>query len=400
MTVEKLFPRTLIVSDAPMTPQQGTGVCLLKHFEPYLEDRVYSVYMDDPGGSSTIRHSSKFELVEPLAKLWRLLRPINPSLRANVRFKLLDSQWRQQARAILNEFKPEFIYIVPYTESALYLAQVIRELVPGIPYGLHLFDWMPRTSEKVARSLLATLSEDASFRWALGSNLADGASAWTGANYKVVPIFYGNPAQELAHEAWHRQSTFNACILGNVWSKPALIQVLETWRILKTQNSDLGPIEWIASEWTIRMGWREFLSDPKYKDLIKHVGFIPDSDFHARLMTYQLSFIPFSMPSESTRPYAKFSIPSKISELSCLGIPFFSVASEGSGLERFMAETGIGFVAPVDVSEFAKEVGDLMHDKTRLRECSDELLQYAKANFQMEDYQNFLWETLAEASIC
>jgi hypothetical protein len=392
------FPRVLLVSDSCPNTSQGTGAALIKHFAAYPKACLRSAYLDSGDPAPEAWKGASFSLDEPCAPLCRAARVFGPNPRVRLRFALVGPRWRASAQAILNDFHPDVIYSIPFTENGLYLSRLFAQLSPRTPVALHLFDWMPRTSRGIAEDLLRDVASFATRRWALGDNLTDFATQLTNRDFITVPICHGTISPRPACQTWSAGAPFRACIIGNIWSRSAFFRMCDAWESLQVRYPHLGPIEWAASPQTLAHGWKDVLAEVRFSRIVRYAGFLTGAPLTAFLQQFNVSFVPFATEQDATTPYARYSVPSRFTELACCGVPMMAITPPETGFGRFLKSNGIANIAgqPAHTTAAIVEMLDARIRKPDVSvEISRALHDYATAHCDIARYRDFLYRELA-----
>lgn len=387
------IPRVLLVSDSSLTLLQGTGARLLQHFSQFPKDNVLNFYTEVCGEEELSHSAYEFQLKCPPRLLNGLLRRLLPGVHLKVVRHLSLCFWKSLIERVLSDFQPQVVYVVPFREDGLILADaVLRSVSDTVPVVVHLFDWLPRFSEKHLWNFFRRFSRSADECWALGTALAKEASKHSRSECKVVQIFHGTNPSHFHCPRNVPPEQLKCVLVGNVWSKEPFYMLSEAWGILQARYPGLPAIQWYCSEWTLSNCWRgaALREDSRVIGKVEHGGFFTGSEFEARLAAADFAVIPFSTPETDAMPYARFSIPSRITEFGQIGLPHVAVTSSGTGLGRFYSEAEFGITENRSPELLAKKIDHLMTSfETRVEE-SERMRRYAEANFSLEKYQEFL----------
>lgn len=127
---------------------------------------------------------------------------------------------------------------------------------------------------------------------------------------------------------------------------------------------------------------------------VRYPGLVSRDQFARERASCHLAFLP--APSRLDC-YARFSLPSRLSDYMAAGLPVIACVTPGSAAESILYEIGRQ-AAPI-----AREPGQLLAELTRLLEprawaaASDRVLAYAQAHFDGEAARERIWSLLRQA---
>lgn len=395
------LPRVLIVTDSCPDRGQGTGAALIKHLAEYPRDRLHSAFVDPGQPSPDTWAGTHFPLEESRSSLPRVVRFVARDLLVNMRLAVVGRRWRESAKSLIAGYRPDVIYTIPYTERGLYLTRLLASLMPDVPVVLHLFDWMPRMSRRIANKLLGDVAAVSKRRWTLGDNLTAHATRVTGTTFATVPICYATLASRPACGAWAAESPFRACIIGNIWSRSAFHRMCDAWELLQSKYANVGPIEWAASDWTLAHGWGQLLKDQRFSRIIRPAGFLTGDDLTTFLQNCHVSFVPFATEEDEHTTYALYSVPSRFAELACCGVPVVAITPPDTGFGRFLQSNAIREIlgSPAcSTATIAHTLEARFRDPGMSTTISRSLYAYAIARCDIARYRDFLYGQLADVA--
>jgi len=392
------YPRVLVVTKQSVCPAHGIGAVLLRHFGQYDPSRLANVFISNDGAPPwAFSLQARRRSSQRWSKRWaeRLaLRMTNQCARVvglNAGMTGMARYFRP-VRPELNamKFHPDVIYSNCFCDDDLSLTwEISKEYNHAIPLIQHFHDYMPDEGgdcEKILRKLLPRCDSV----WVLSEGIGNELKTRFGCSAKIVNTFKVEVAPELPRVHRPVDKSFRAVMVGNVHYTPVLEDVRRLWRGVQARVPGLGPIEWVGSSRQVER-CRE--SETEFEPEVEFVGFKPD--LQGYLAEADLAIIPFNCAASPENPYARFSIPSRLTEMAAAGMPIFCIAGPGTEARRFVETRRMGVCAN-------RSEGEQFHDKflrvlssSNLRaQLGRQARKVAEAEFDLNDYQNKLYRRL------
>lgn len=396
------LPNVVILTDGPVSPSHGTGAILMRHFANYDSQRILNVYWlnDDLHGEPTFRNSLHVDVWgsrEPVAT--RVLRRVR-SLLSPTGF-LPNGGKPPSLRRVPSirpriervGFLPDIIYATCFTvHSVRMLARLISEYDASLPIVQHFFDYMPKQYEPLLEQELREIAPRLTRIWALSRSIADHVSPILGSEVKIVGIFCDDIPRQYKREHAAFGPDFTATILGNIWRPQVLNDILDAWCWAGEKLGGLPPIQWICHPRSVAEV--EKLGVPLGPG-IQHVGFLPRAEMYERLQKSDIAIIPFNRERYPETDYARYSLPSRITEIAAAGLPIFLAGSPHTETAQYIEEHGIGLVAvPSDRQQFRNSLVAFIKDRQLRAECGRRARALAEREFDINKYQAFLYGEL------
>ena len=192
-------------------------------------------------------------------------------------------------------------------------------------------------------------------------------------------------------------SQFTAVITGNVW-KPQLLldELCKAWQWVGDQLGGIRPIQWFAHPDSINHIKSQGV---ELKPEIEYAGFFPVAEFKEKLYNADMSIIPFNYKEYPETDIAKYSLPSRITEISAAGLPIFLMAGSRTETARYVTENGIGVsAAPINREQFRKSLLDFVKNRELRAKCGCKGRELAEREFDIIKYRSFLYNRLATLS--
>lgn len=396
------YPRVLVVTKQSVCNAHGIGAVLLRHFERYDRSRLANVFISNDGvppwgfNLQAQRRSS-----ERWSKRWMerlVFRVANQCARAvgfNKGVGGMDRRFHPVRPALdAMGFQPDVIYSHCFCDDDLSLTwEISKEYNHAVPLIQHFQDYMPDEGgdcEKILRKLLPRCDSV----WVLGEGMGDELKARFGCAVEVVNTIKIEIAPERLQVHRPVNMSFRAAMVGNVHYIPVLEDVRRLWRNVQARVPGLGPIEWVGHP---RQVERCSEAGVEFEPEIKFIGFKPQANLQSYLAEVDLAIIPFNCAASPENPYARFSIPSRLSEMAAAGLPVFCVAGQGTEARRFIEKRRMGVCANGSEGEqFHGRFWKVLNDLDLRAELGRQARNVAEAEFNLNDYQSKLYNRLCD----
>ena len=358
------LPAVLILTFEAIDSSHGTGILLQRYFRDFPPERLCNLCLARHGEawlSNTI-----------------LLRP--------------GASVQEDAAALHQEltsrdFRPSLIYATAFNENDLALLEAaLAALPPRIPVIQHFMDYTPHDHAAFDQAFnqLAPRVDEV---WALAEGMARELArryrrpvAHVGALHQVPP----SSAKETYAESG---PDFRAVMLGNVWRPHAMAFVRKVWAHCRLSIPDLPAIAWhvhpMRAQALLETG-------QELGDEIVWRGFYEDEALQERLRGADLAIVPFNSEATATEDYARFSLPSRLTELCGAGLPIALLASPDTEPAHLLAQHDCGatFTGP-EAAHVAEELVVLIRDRARREHLGRRARRIAETVFALGPFE--LW---------
>lgn len=356
------LPRVLILTSETLNDSHGTGVLLKRYFRDFPSAHLFSLCHTEAG--------------KPWLENSAVIAGRKPT--------------REMVDELLHcrQFQPDLVYATALNENDLpLLAAVLASLPTTVPVVQHFMDYMPHDAEVFdarLRELLPRLTEI----WALTDSLR------TMLRQKFDrPVDLVTSLQQDVPAEWRREHRpyapgFRTVLLGNLW-QPWLIPLLrDVWSLVRAELPGLNPIEWYVHPQRVQ-AVLEAGYDPGFEIVWR--GFITGEALQERLRGADLALVPFSREDRAANNYARYSLPSRLTELACAGLPLLAIASADTEPARFIAQHRIGrSVAGPATEPIAAAVVEFICDVEARRRAGAAARALAEREFRLEPFQEWL----------
>lgn len=391
------LPNVLVVTDNCLSLSHGTGTVLLKHFEAYPAEKLLNVYSFQTGQPIFKKHCR-----------------IKPKLLSGIAMKVMMAVggartivWQNELekvalnRSIKKEigkkkFIPDIIYAVCFGfRGFIMLSKLVEEYGAEVPVILHFFDYQ-RSDNTALGDLLKELSPAIKEVWSLTSTMAEETAKQMGCPVDLVRIFHTNLPKTYIKSYRPLTADFQAIMIGNCWNPYLLKDIKQVWQKLGEKIEGLKPIRWYVHPSFIEKIRK---SNIQFETAIDYCGFLRGDELYNALNQADIAIIPFNREIIPENDYARFSLPSRITEIASMGLPIFCVAGPGTELEKYTREKGIGTCSlPNNPQQFQNDLLAFMEDQEKRTECGIRARRLAAEEFNLRQYQEWFYKKLSSLS--
>jgi hypothetical protein len=75
---------------------------------------------------------------------------------------------------------------------------------------------------------------------------------------------------------------------------------------------------------------------------IEYAGFLDGQEMIDALMEADLALVPFNVTASAEHDYARYSLPSRLTELVAVGVPILCIASADTPVARYLSQNRVG----------------------------------------------------------
>ncbi len=375
------LPRILILTDDCIAPSHGTGAVLLRHFAGYPRELLMHGYLRLKG-DPFLPHSYKVASLSECAAAGPVSGTERPPMNA--------LQLIAETRAALGGV--DLVYSNFFGEAGLtFLRELVDVLDPSIPVVHHVHDLLTEEDDRFD-GLLRDVSPRVAEFWAIGPGLGERVTRVTGR--RVVPMNTFSCPITPTFKQSHREldRTFTAVMLGNSHMPWVLDKLRDVWAEVRRRHG-VGPIRWYAYPTSVLYVER---AGVRVEPDIEYYGYLNDRVLHEHLCDADLAIIPFNITDEPEYAYARYSIPSRLTEFMNAGLPVIAAAGAQTEARRFMVEHGVGDCATIaNTADFTTELLRVMQSTERRRALGAAGRAFAVTNGNVEHYRQRLFARLA-----
>ena len=402
------WPRVLVVSDTCISTAHGTGYLVLKHFSRFPAEKLANAFHDRAGTPAwpascqfAAGHTPQKRLGVALAlvprvynRAVRLLGLGGFSYHRPIFFEPDPGRLAEGAAA------PDAVYSVAYGQYGLALTdRVCSELPRTVPLIQYFLDYYPGRGlcrERYVHAVIARADE----LWVLTEEMAEAlrpAALAYGKTPRVQPGFCMDlPA---TWKQLHREpgAGFRCVITGNFWQGSMVHVVARAWRKARLALPELAPIEWYCHPQSIsRLESQVGALPPE----IRPVGrFVPEEELTRQLADADLAILPFTSGAEPEDDYARYSLPSRLTELFAAGLPVFCIAGSHTPLSHYLLRHDVGLVCSGEDEELlAQRLIELVGSAGTRQRLGLRARQVAEAQFELAPFQRMLYSKLGARS--
>ena len=160
----------------------------------------------------------------------------------------------------------------------------------------------------------------------------------------------------------------------------------------------MPPIRWYCHPATIAdLKARRIQIEPE----IMYAGFVPITHFLQQLQQADLGIVLFNREVVPENDYARFSLPSRMTEMATVGLPIFCAAGPETETKRYIESKGIGVCSLLsDSQQFRLDLLNFVQDSHRRSLCGMNARQLAINEFDLASYQRWFYQKLITTAHC
>jgi glycosyltransferase involved in cell wall biosynthesis len=397
MLIQNQYPKTLILTYQSVSVAHGTGAALIRQLSKYPPEKLANIYLDKYGAPTIDIHFKVSGLKRKEIPLSRVIRFfLENLLRRPLKRKILEigvplDEITATLRA--KKFVPELVYANPMSKEDIVVA---KELYAQFQCKV-IFYFQDYHDEAI--DFNEHLSQTASFvqeYWALTPEIAKQIQDKTKRPVSIVnnqhskiPVSYKTDYRKFS-------SDFDVVMVGNIWTPSVLIPLRKVWANLMAETPGLKPIQWYAHPEALR---RVRKVTTEWESAIQYAGFLQGDAFLQRLQQADMTISPVNKENKAQDNIARYSLPSRMTEFSAVGIPMFFAASPDSATASYLRKTGIGVCETLaDLNLFQKRLKEFVENQSEREMVGKKARQYAVDYLDIEKFQDELYRRFQEIS--
>ncbi|MEN9274179.1 MAG: hypothetical protein Q6J44_05115 [Gloeomargarita sp. DG02_4_bins_56] len=384
------YPNILILTTGCLSLAHGTGARLLQQFAGYPAEHLWNVFVGPQGEPALPQHlwvrqyatNWRSELRRWRRKLFKIQPPNRGLDVRETRAHLTRKKWH-----------PELIYATGLClDDFEILYAILRQYHFNLPVVQHFLDWHP--DDPRIEPLLEKLNPYFKQVWALTEPMQQDISRILQRPVPIVSVFHCD--LPTTYKQYHPpcDRNFRAVIIGNCGYTEILDDLAQAWLALGREFPELQPIHWYAHPRSFQC-----LEERGYPlpVAIQYRGFIPEPELLSQLSTYDLALIPFNRADVPESFYARYSIPSRITELASVGLPLCLLAGAGTPAAQYVQKNDFGLVVnPGDPQKLIATLKLLLKSQELRQALGQKSRRFAELNFNIAEHRQFLWETFRQ----
>lgn len=391
------MPRLLVISEDALSKANGTGVLFSRSFGFYPNDRIANWYIKgntdllvEPATDFSATRWSRSPTMIPstlCAKAWNFIvgRPHWP-MPVNVR--------ALSRAASVQVFKPDVVYAVVYSREGIdSLNGLLAGLPRRIPVLLHVQDFFPTSGVGFFRAL-RRLAPRISEAWAVSEAIVHKLQRevpqlrvrFDPPFHCDMPVFRKTRHGEAGPE-------FRSVLLGNFWNPGLVPEVRKLWADMQRSLPGLPPLSWYCH--------------PNGRERVRAAGielggeivpcpYLSDDRLCSVLAESDLAIVPFQGPRSPSTDYERYSMPSRLTEICAVGLPFVCLAGPGTPPHEYLSKHGVGIcLDPTCPERCTQDLLRLLRDTQLRSRLGDASRRHAEDHFRLDVFQTFLAEKIA-----
>ena len=398
IAVDKPLPRILVFTEDCLNASHGTGALLLRYFEGYPPERLANVFLRR-------RHEPAWKLAceaprqpapacawpWPLAagtRLWNMVasrlpgRPF-PCVERPPQFLPVMHKFAEMG------FQPDVVLTSAFSLSGLeFVSQLGGELAGRTPVVQQFFDYFcstPLGFQPALRRAVAHCSEI----WAVTDTTVASVRTRTGRSVEFVQSLHLQLPPNRKSVYAEAGPQFRAVTIGNFQSPAVLVATARLWATCRRAVPGLPPLQWYAHPESHR-GAAAWLTPD-----IQWVGFLQGPEYFAALERADLLLAPVNIGARAGDDFARYSLPTRVTEPLAVGVPVVALASPDTALSSYLTRHELGLAVTLSVNgECPPELLALIRDKAQRAALGQRAVDHAHRHFDIGPYRTQLWSRL------
>lgn len=294
-------------------------------------------------------------------------------------------------------FAPDLVYAVAFSDVGLGLVDhLMKRLPPRIPLIQYFMDYqIPRGlgGNRYLRRVLSRADEV----WALTDEIAEAVkpvAAEFGKEVRVQNGFHMKvPDRWKQHHRKFGQGHFRCVIIGNFWQVSMALVVKRVWRRVQELLPGLESIRWYCLPESV-LRTREVVGNVEPE--LAPVGFFAGEELIDHLISADMAIIPFNTRRTPENDYARYSLPSRLTELLSVGLPVFCIAGIETPLSRYVLRHRLGICSDAEHElQLADRLVEFIRNHEERRNAGHHGRRFAENNFALAAFQGKLYAKLA-----
>lgn len=400
--VDKPLPRILVFTEDCLNASHGTGALLLRYFEGYPAERLANVFLrrrNEPAWKLACEAprlaAPACVWPQPLAlgtRLWNMVvsrlpgRPL-PCVERPPVFLPVSSKLDEMG------FQPDVVFTTAFSLSGLeFVDRLGAELGGRVPVVQLFCDYFGSTPLGFQPALRRAVNR-CSKLWAVTEATAENVRARTGRSVEFVPSLHLRlpPNRKPAHA--EAGSGFRAITIGNFQSPAMLVAVMRLWAACRRAVPGLPPLHWYAHPESHR-GAAAWLTPD-----VQWAGFLQGAEYFTALERADLLLAPVNVGLRAADDFARYSLPTRVTEPLAVGVPVVALASSDTALSGYLTRHELGLAVPLGANGACPpELLALIQDRPRRLALGQRAVAHARSHFDIEPYRERLWSRLAAAT--
>lgn len=374
-------PRILVLTDDCIAPSHGTGAVLLRHFAEYPRELLIHGYLRLKG-DPFLPHSYR----------------VAPERYGGDSSTSTSERPPLTAKAFVDHVlsthgQVDLVYSNFFGETGLrFLAELLQHLNPSIPVVHHVHDILVEDDDVQFDTVLQQVAPRIAEFWAVGPGLGERVSRVTGRPAVPMNTFSCEITPLWKQDHRPLDASFSAVMLGNSHMPWVMDYVRRAWAEVRRIHH-VPPVRWFAYPTSVVYVER---AGVQIGPDIEYYGYLNNRVLHEHLCRADLAIVPFNIADEPEYAYARYSIPSRLTEFMNAGVPVFAAAGRGTEAYRFMSTHDVAECATIaDIGAFTTKLLALMEDVGRRRVLGEAGRRYASTHGDVRVYRRRLFGRIA-----
>jgi glycosyltransferase involved in cell wall biosynthesis len=366
------FPTLLILVDDGISPGHGTGAVLLRHFADYPKEKLFHAF-----------HHLKGDPFLPQSQQVR----VGQAASADDNELPTVAEYIQGLRA--KGVKIDLIYSNVFGERGLtMLGEFIEHWGSPVPVIQHFHDILFDDKERFAAQVKALAPRVNEF-WAIGEAIRQEIAAIIQRDVVLMNTFLCEikPTWKTDHREFGPD--FTAVMLGNSHMPWVMDGFRKVWARIRADFPGLAPIKWLGYPTSVLYVQK---AGVVFEPDIEYYGYLNDRVLHEHLCAADVALVPFNIADIPEYHYARYSIPSRLTEFLNAGLPIFAAAGRQTDTYTYITQNRIGMCATLaDEDDFYRKLSGFLRKKMVREQLGKQARAFAEQNCDVRIYREKLF---------
>lgn len=384
-------PRVCILTDYELSHTHGTGSLLLRTFANYPPSALLNVSCERHAPVGFCEHVLWDRRFGSQAAMRRSL------MHGNLGSLARQVQGRSAGRAVVRaveRFRPDVLLVIVCAHQGFQMAAEIITRLPRTPVYSSFWDlqleWAPDKREQ--DRCLDLILRSSSHVDCISEGIADHVAPRLGHRPPVANFFCCDLPRVWKTEHRSVSEGLQPVIVGSLWMRDAINPLL--WLLWRAQNEfpTLRDAVWYAHPESLG---RLKLSPATLPIGITYGGHYTGEALLDKLRATDFCIVPFNAHDEPEGGYARYSVPSRMSELCALGMPTLALAGAGTSYAAYLWRTRCAeCVSPADPRQAYATFKGFLENRERRRDLGATARTLAESEFESGRHQAVFYDRL------
>lgn len=382
-----------VITTTRIGNSQGTGALLVRLLADHPQEDLCGVCCN------VVEDQSFCKTYEGILGLRSMHGILHRFARGRIRYAVRDfiKYLRyQNMRIALQRFRPDLLLIVP-AHSSYEIAEQIMKIFPDLPAVCLVWDLLldvhPSQTRR-AKLMASEVLRKADHIEVISEEMVEPVAALSGRTPQVQNFFCCRLPVVSKTDHPSIEQGVQPVLLGSFWYPHMLHLVVEMIRAARQQDSRIKPALWYCHPESLR---RIRHTPDSLPDGILYGGHYTGEKLDQHLCEGDLVIVPFNGFDEPEADFARYSIPSRISEICANGLPIFMIAGRNTAVARYVERKQCAVVSsPCNHEQMCRDFVELAVDREKRQNLGRKARLLAESEFDITVVRQNLFARLEQ----